>query len=139
DRRCVMPARSAGSRPAAPRRTPEPAMMRAQLFAAMLAIALAGCVPAGIVPKLTARVPAPDALAHLAPDVPGGAWPVPDWVASFKDPQLDALAADAVRDNPDLQAARARIDIAQGELQQFASLTGLTATAGATVQKARLP
>ncbi|HVE06284.1 MAG TPA: efflux transporter outer membrane subunit [Paraburkholderia sp.] len=108
-------------------------------LAATLSVGLGGCVPAGFGPKLTARAPDAGALAQLAPGTPQGAWPAPDWVASFADPQLDALVTDALHGNPDLQAARARIDIAQAELQQFASLTGLTATAGATVQKARLP
>jgi NodT family efflux transporter outer membrane factor (OMF) lipoprotein len=109
------------------------------VLAGALAVALGGCVPTGFTPKLTARAPGADALAQLTPGVPNGAWPAPDWVAGFADAQLDALVADALHDNPDLQAAHARIDIAQAELQQFASLTGLTGTAGASVQKARLP
>jgi NodT family efflux transporter outer membrane factor (OMF) lipoprotein len=116
-----------------------PPAAHAGALAVVLTVALSGCVPTGFAPKLTARAPVADALAQLTPGAPNGAWPAPDWVAGFADAQLDALVTDALRDNPDLQAARARIDIAQAELQQFASLTGLTGTAGASVQKARLP
>ncbi|WP_323120128.1 efflux transporter outer membrane subunit [Burkholderia alba] len=102
-------------------------------------LALAGCVPSGFHPAVAPRVPAADALAHTAGAAPNGAWPAPDWVAQLRDPQLDQLVAEALRQNPDLQAAKARIDLAQAQLQQFASLTGLTATAGASVSKTRMP
>ena len=68
-----------------------------------------------------------------------GAWPAPDWVKRYRDPQLDELTAEALQNNPDLQIAKARVGAAQAQLEQFASLTGLTGTAGATVSKARLP
>ncbi len=116
-------------------------MSRTGTVAAALAVALAlgGCVPSGFLPSLSLRAPADDALAHTVGPGAGGAWPAPDWVAQFQDPQLDQLIADALQQNPDLQVAQARLRIAQAQLQQFDSLTGLTGTAGATVSRARMP
>ncbi|MGU7773453.1 efflux transporter outer membrane subunit [Burkholderia sp. MR1-5-21] len=106
-------------------------------LAAMLA--LGGCVPSGFLPSLSLRAPADDALAQTAGQGANGAWPAPDWVRQFQDPQLDQLIADALKNNPDLQVAQARLRIAQAQLQQFDALTGLTGTAGATVSRARMP
>ncbi|MXN77088.1 efflux transporter outer membrane subunit [Burkholderia sp. 4701] len=109
------------------------------LAALAIAFALGGCVPSGFLPSLSLRAPADDALAHTVGSDAGGAWPAPDWVAQFEDPQLDQLIADALQQNPDLQVAQARLRVAQAQLQQFDSLTGLTGTAGATVSRARMP
>lgn len=106
----------------------------------LVAAALSGCVPSGFAPKLSLHVPADNALAHTTAGMTsGGAWPAPDWVRELHDPQLDELVAEALQQNPDLQVAKARIEIAQAQLQQFSALTGLTATAGASVSKARMP
>ncbi|KWF33646.1 RND transporter [Burkholderia diffusa] len=111
----------------------------ALIGAAAVAIALSGCVPTGFLPSLSLRAPADDALANTAGPGVNGAWPAPDWVKQLRDPQLDALVAEASQNNPDLQVAQARLRIAQAQLQQFDSLTGLTGTAGATVSRARMP
>ncbi|MDR8726988.1 efflux transporter outer membrane subunit [Burkholderia pseudomultivorans] len=109
------------------------------VVAAAALLALGGCAPAGFLPSLSLRTPADDALAHTAGPGANGAWPAPDWVTQLRDPQLDALVAEATQNNPDLQVAQARLRIAQAQLQQFDSLTGLTGTAGATVSRARMP
>ncbi|VWD20801.1 efflux transporter outer membrane subunit [Burkholderia contaminans] len=109
------------------------------IVAAAASLALGGCVPSGFLPSLSLRAPADDALAHTAGPGVNGAWPAPDWVKQLQDPQLDALVAEAAQNNPDLQVAQARLRIAQAQLQQFDSLTGLTGTAGATVSRARMP
>ncbi|HKT67152.1 MAG TPA: efflux transporter outer membrane subunit [Burkholderia sp.] len=109
------------------------------IVAAAALLVLGGCVPSGFLPSLSLRTPAGDALAHTAGAGADGAWPAPDWVRQLQDPQLDALVAEAARNNPDLQVAQARLRIAQSQLQQFDSLTGLTGTAGATVSRARMP
>ncbi|KVH33415.1 RND transporter [Burkholderia cepacia] len=111
----------------------------ALIGAAAAALALGGCVPTGFLPSLSLRAPADDALAQTAGPGVNGAWPAPDWVKQLQDPQLDALVAEASQNNPDLQVAQARLRIAQAQLQQFDSLTGLTGTAGATVSRARMP
>ncbi|CAN0628476.1 RND transporter [Burkholderia multivorans] len=105
------------------------------------ALVLAGCVPSGLRPSLSMRAPADDALARTAgADAgAGGAWPAPDWVTALRDPQLDRLVDEALQHNPDLQAAQARVRVAQAQLRQFDALTGLTGTAGATVSRARMP
>lgn len=107
--------------------------------AAAALLALGGCVPSGFLPSLSLRAPADDALAHTAGPGANGAWPAPDWVKQLQDPQLDDLVAEASQHNPDLQVAQARLRIAQAQLQQFDSLTGLTGTAGATISRARMP
>ncbi|VWB37655.1 efflux transporter outer membrane subunit [Burkholderia lata] len=111
----------------------------AMIVAAAVSLALSGCVPSGFLPSLSLHAPADDALAHTAGPGVNGAWPAPDWVKQLKDPQLDALVAEASQNNPDVQVAQARLRIAQAQLQQFDSLTGLTGTAGATVSRARMP
>ncbi len=107
--------------------------------AAAAMLALGGCVPSGFLPSLSLRAPADDALVHTAGQGANGAWPAPDWVKQLQDPQLDDLVAEASQHNPDLQVAQARLRIAQAQLQQFDSLTGLTGTAGATISRARMP
>ncbi|MCW3658231.1 efflux transporter outer membrane subunit [Burkholderia cenocepacia] len=107
--------------------------------AAAAMLALGGCVPSGFLPSLSLRAPANDALVHTAGPGANGAWPAPDWVKQLQDPQLDDLVAEASQHNPDLQVAQARLRIAQAQLQQFDSLTGLTGTAGATISRARMP
>ncbi|KVL25854.1 RND transporter [Burkholderia territorii] len=111
----------------------------ALIGAAAVAMALGGCVPTGFLPSLSLRAPADDALVQTTGPGANGAWPAPDWVRQLRDPQLDALVAEASQNNPDLQVAQARLRIAQAQLQQFDSLTGLTGTAGATVSRARMP
>jgi NodT family efflux transporter outer membrane factor (OMF) lipoprotein len=116
----------------------------AAIFALCMAALLAcGCAPTGFAPTLELREPDASALAKTTADVAkalnGGGWPAPDWVRQFGDPQLDGLVAEAYAHNPDLQVAKARINSAQAQLQQLSSLTGLIATAGATVSKARMP
>ncbi len=109
------------------------------IVAAAALLALGGCVPSGFLPSLSLRAPAGDALARTAGPGADGAWPAPDWVKQLQDPQLDELVVEASQNNPDLQVAQARLRIAQSQLQQFDSLTGLTGTAGATVSRARMP
>ncbi|WP_175695357.1 efflux transporter outer membrane subunit [Burkholderia ambifaria] len=126
-------------RPARPARPARDGQGGWTMLAAAALLALGGCVPSGFLPSLSLRAPAGDALAHTAGPGVDGAWPAPDWVKQLQDPQLDELVAEASRNNPDLQVAQARLRIAQAQLQQFDSLTGLTGTAGATVSRARMP
>ncbi|MDF7169926.1 TolC family protein, partial [Escherichia coli] len=53
----------------------------------------------------------------------GGQWPSLDWVDQFNDPQLRALVDEAIKDNPNLQVAFARVrasramaDVVRGNL-----------------------
>jgi NodT family efflux transporter outer membrane factor (OMF) lipoprotein len=97
-----------------------PALPRAAIALAALAAALGGCALKD--PPSTAELQK-DALPHTA--VPpawsaGGAsaQPVADrWLATFDDPALSALVAEALAYNADLQVAAARVEQAGGYLK----------------------
>jgi NodT family efflux transporter outer membrane factor (OMF) lipoprotein len=61
-----------------------------------------------------------------------------DWWHAFGDPALDALIADALRDNPDLQAAAARVRQARAESGVAASALAPTLQARAKVERDQL-
>src|SRR5213595_4327500 len=46
---------------------------------------------------------------------------VPNWIRTFKDPELTALVADAVERNPDLKAAAARVEASRAAVRIAAS------------------
>ena len=76
--------------------------------AAALAL-LSGCVS---VPPDTNKAPGPDfAHARHAPAIqlPADAWPAEQWWLDYHDPQLNALVTRALRDNPSLTVAAARV------------------------------
>jgi NodT family efflux transporter outer membrane factor (OMF) lipoprotein len=99
---------------------------------------LSGCADHTPYQPLAMHSPDPQALAQTTKDA-GGVWPEAQWFASFRDRQLDALVAEALAGNPDIQIAGARIAEAQSQLERFASGTGLTGTATAAAYKARFP
>jgi NodT family efflux transporter outer membrane factor (OMF) lipoprotein len=115
-------------------------LMLRQTPAVLVAVALAGCADStGLHASVVPLTPAADALSATVGVQTNGAWPTPDWVQQFGDPQLNELVGETLQNNPDMQIAKARIGVAQSQLEQFASLVGLTGTAGTTVTKARLP
>jgi len=70
---------------------------------------LSGCIS---VPPDTNRAPGPDfARAQHAPAIqlPADAWPAEQWWLDYHDPQLNALVARALHDNPSLAVAAARV------------------------------
>ncbi|MDR6501775.1 NodT family efflux transporter outer membrane factor (OMF) lipoprotein [Burkholderia ambifaria] len=108
----------------------------AALAAVMAAAALAGCTvgpdyrrPAVDTPAAWRLDPA-DAYWH--PAAPARAPLDPAWWTAFGDPQLDALEADALRNNQNLKAVAARYDQAKATLASVASAqypaVGLTAS-----------
>ena len=99
---------------------------------------LSGCADHTPYQPLVMHSPSPEALAQTTKDA-DGVWPEAQWFASFHDRQLDALVAQALAGNPDIQIAGARIAEAQSQLERFASGTGLTGTATAAAYKARFP
>ncbi|WP_407945311.1 efflux transporter outer membrane subunit [Paraburkholderia antibiotica] len=106
----------------------------------VISAALTGCVSdAGLHARVEPLQPTADTLATTVGPDANGAWPAPDWVKRYGDPQLDRLVAETLQHNPDLQIAKARVGAAQAQLEQFASLSGLNGTALASVNKARLP
>lgn len=89
-----------------------PSLLSAGLVAALLGgcalkpIPEHGEVVAHALPPTTQLPPAWQAGASAAP-VPAA------WVATFRDPQLDAIVAEAMAHNTDLRVAAARVDVAQ--------------------------
>jgi len=75
----------------------------------MAAAVLAGCAALGD-SHSTQNLAEPQALASPQTFTNDhGQWPSQDWVDQFHDAQLRALADEAVKDNPSLQAAIGRV------------------------------
>src|SRR6218665_1275794 len=70
---------------------------------------------AEISPEAARQIPNSWAGSHKGGEV------VPNWIASFNDPQLTALVADAVARNPDLTAAAARVEASKYAVKVAAS------------------
>lgn len=106
-----------------------------RLGAATLALALAACVT--IPPDRHALgqrvIPATLTEPALAP----GAWPSAAWWNAYGDPRLDALVAAALRSNPSLDVAQARIEGAAAAADQQRAQSGaqLGVDAGANRQR----
>ncbi|WP_414077647.1 TolC family protein, partial [Staphylococcus aureus] len=66
------------------------------------------------------------------------AWPQRDWWKALGDPQLDALIAEALRDNPGLAVADARARLAQSEAQALDAARDPTVEASYAATGARL-
>jgi len=85
--------------------------------AAAVLLCLAGCAPnLGNPPQLVK----PEALSSAASlAAPATEWPSDAWWKIYKDPQLDGLIEEALRDSPDLKIAEARIRAADamGDIQ----------------------
>ncbi len=118
--------------------------MRLHFLAAATALtfALAGCVSSGgLHPDGTPTDPASlkadrsVAAFNLSP----AAWPSADWWTGLGDPQLDALIAEALQDNPGLGVAAARARAAQAEAGIADAARGPSVNGGAAVAGARPP
>jgi NodT family efflux transporter outer membrane factor (OMF) lipoprotein len=118
--------------------------MRLHFLAAAIALtlALAGCVSSGGLqpdgtPTDPASLKADRSLAgfNLSP----AAWPSTDWWAGLGDPQLDALIAEALHDNPGLGIADARARAAQAEAGVAEAARGPSVNGGAAIAGARPP
>lgn len=103
-------------------------------LAVAVTVVLGGC--AILSPPDSAQIRA-DALygtelsAHWTADTPPSGEVGDNWLATFDDPQLDQLVSEALRRNPDLRAAAARVEqsaayaeIAQAQLLPSLSLFG---------------
>jgi NodT family efflux transporter outer membrane factor (OMF) lipoprotein len=82
----------------------------ASIAAAVAAIGLAGCVNYDGI-KSDKQI-APPAQYETQQSLPaeGGQWPAMDWAKQFGDPQLPALIDEALKGNPSIDQARARIE-----------------------------
>ncbi len=118
--------------------------MRLHLLAAAsaLTLALAGCASGGGLhpdgsPIDPATLKTERSLAGV--NVSLAAWPASDWWTGLGDPQLDALIAEALRDNPGLGVADARARAAQAEAGLADAAREPVLNAGASVSGARIP
>ena len=118
--------------------------MRLQLFAAAtgLTLALAGCVSSGgLHPEGSLTDPSSlkseRSLSGIT--LSPAAWPADDWWTGLGDPQLSALIAEALKDNPSLAVADARAREAQSQAGAADAERGPTVNAGANVIGQRLP
>ncbi|AHX15248.1 multidrug RND transporter [Dyella jiangningensis] len=118
--------------------------MRLQILAAAtgLSLALAGCVSSGglhpegtLTDASTLKSDRSLSGATLSP----AAWPANDWWTGLGDPQLSALIAEALKDNPTLAVADARARQAQAEAGAADAERGPSVNAGANVIGQRLP
>jgi multidrug efflux system outer membrane protein len=104
---------------------------------AALALALAGCAH---VPADTSLPAQPDfarvqhaASIKLARD----GWPEARWWSAYRDPQLDQLIAQALKDNPTLAAAQARLMAARAALGADRAASGVQAGLSAGLNRQR--
>jgi NodT family efflux transporter outer membrane factor (OMF) lipoprotein len=118
--------------------------MRLHILAAAvgLAFALAGCATSGgIHPNGSSIDPsslkADRSLANV--QVSDAAWPKEDWWTGLGDPQLSALIAEALHDNPTRAVADARAHQAQAEASAADAAREPSASVGASVAEARIP
>lgn len=118
--------------------------MRLHIFAAAvgLTFALAGCVTSsGLHPDGTLTDPsslkADRSLAKV--QVSDAAWPKQDWWTGLGDPQLNALIAEALHDNPTLAIADARAREAQAAAGAADAAREPSFGVGGSVAEAQIP
>lgn len=118
--------------------------MRLHLLAAAvgLTLALAGCASSGgLHPQGQPIDPSSLATARSLARVTASeaAWPQTDWWTGLGDPQLDALIAEALQNNPSLAVADARAREAQAAAGVAHAELIPSISAGASMAGARLP
>jgi NodT family efflux transporter outer membrane factor (OMF) lipoprotein len=118
--------------------------MRLHLLAAAvgLTLALAGCASSGGLhpegkPIDPSSLATGRSLARAS--APDAAWPQADWWTGLGDPQLDALIAEALGNNPSLAEADARARAAQAAAGVAEAARKPTVNGGAAVSGARPP
>ena len=118
--------------------------MRLHILAAAvgLTFALAGCATSGGIhpdgtPIDPSTLKADRSLAHV--QVSDAAWPKDDWWTGLGDPQLNALIAEALHDNPTLAVADARARAAQAQVGTADAARQPTVGVGGSVAEAFIP
>jgi NodT family efflux transporter outer membrane factor (OMF) lipoprotein len=118
--------------------------MRLHILAAAvgLTFALAGCATSGGIHTTGTSIDpsslkADRSLAKV--QVSDAAWPKNDWWTGLGDPQLNALIAEALQDNPTLAVADARAHEAQAEAGAADAARQPSVGVGASVAEARIP
>jgi NodT family efflux transporter outer membrane factor (OMF) lipoprotein len=114
---------------------------RLKLLAPFLALTLAACVDRGgwkPAPQLSAQaVSASRTLGDAR--VQPAAWPGDGWWHAYGDPQLDALVDEALRGNPSLQTAEARLRAAQGQAVAARATRLPTVALDGSIERQRFP
>lgn len=110
---------------------------RSALLITLSALLGACASPAGLAPRLQATEPTALATARSL-GIPGPDWPVASWWTAYGDPQLDRLVDRALRDNPGLALAQARIDKARAQAGALAAIDGPQVSANAESNRQRL-
>lgn len=100
--------------------------MAAKAYIGLLALALAACASPGTLAPHALEKDGSASVARLKRESAGATALAPAWWTAYGDPQLDALIAEALRANPDLGVAQARV----------AQATALAAQAGAALEPA---
>ncbi|WP_426690602.1 efflux transporter outer membrane subunit [Rhodanobacter ginsengiterrae] len=116
--------------------------MRLHLLAAAtaLTLALAGCASSGgLHPDGTPIDPSSLKADRSLATFSAAAWPDTDWWTGLGDPQLDALIAEALKDNPGLGVADARARAAQAEAGVAEAARKPSVNGGAAAAGARPP
>lgn len=116
--------------------------LRTLLATAASSVALAGCVTSGglhpdgaMLDPSTLQADRSLSGQTLSP----AAWPAADWWTGLGDPQLGALIAEALTNNPGLDVADARARQAQASAGLADAERSPTVNAGASVSGARIP
>ena len=94
-------------------------MMRRSVLA--VSIALAGC--ATLPDPVELPQPKSQYAAEQSFDAPATQWPSDAWWTAYKDPQLDALIAEALAGSPSIAVAKARLDKARANTQVAGAAT----------------
>lgn len=109
-------------------------MTKTNIFVSLVLLAVTGCASKPLMPSASVPLPVswPMPPAETAPALAKA-----DWWKQLNDPLLDAIVADALRDNPTLAQAMARMNAAEAEARSArgALLPEVTAGGQATIQK----
>jgi NodT family efflux transporter outer membrane factor (OMF) lipoprotein len=112
------------------------ALIRAAARHGLLSAVLSGLVLSSSCALQSAPTHTPELPAHFeqAPAQAGGGWPAADWYRGFGSDELEALIARAQRGNPDLAAARARLEQADAQARIAGAALLPSVDAGGNVQ-----
>ena len=107
------------------------------VLALALTFGLGGCAQCPSLAQLARPKPASDYLTAESFSAPVTAWPSESWWQTYRDPQLDALIDEALRNAPDMAAASARLRRAEAfaQISGAALLPQVSGNASASEQK----
>lgn len=108
---------------------------RLRPLALLVALSLAGCmIPAKVQhPALRDDVP----LAGLSTTASAG-WPASDWWRVYNDPRLDQVMTLVMKQSPDLEQARARVQNAEQSVRVAAAQAGLSIKGNGQLTRQRM-